>query len=366
MNNPLRELNASGQSVWCDNIHRAMLTEGELTSMIEEDDLRGVTSNPSIFDKAISSSSAYDSLLQQQLNQQPQPASRDLFFALAIEDIREACQVMRPVYDKTDGEDGMVSLEVSPDLAYDCEATITEARSLWQRIDQPNLMIKVPATEACLPAIEQLIADGINVNVTLLFSVERYQAVADAYLRGLEQRQAKGQSVAKIASVASFFISRVDSAIDPLLQDKRPEWQGQIAIANAKLAYQHYLELFNSERFNTLKAQGALPQRLLWASTGTKNPNYSKLLYIEQLIGPNTVNTMPPATYEAFRENGQVAPTLEQGVDEAQQQIQELAELGIDLAAVTEKLEQDGVKIFADAFKNLLDHLETKAAKIAA
>jgi len=365
-NNPLRKLNAAGQSVWCDHIHRGMLETGGLAAMIEDDDLRGITSNPSIFDKAISGSQEYDALLQRELRAHPGRSSRDLFFALAIEDIRDGADVLRPVYETTGGVDGMISLEVSPDLANDTEGTIREARALHARLARPNVMIKVPATVAGLPAIEQLIADGMNINVTLLFSVVRYEAVAEAYLCGLERRLTAGQPVGRIASVASFFVSRVDAAIDPLLADKRPDLQGKIAIANAKLAYRRYQEIFEGPRFAALKAAGALPQRLLWASTSTKNPDYPELLYCEALIGPQTVNTMPPATYEAFREAGKVAQTLEQDVDAAQAQIAALAGIGVDLKAVTDKLEADGVTIFVKAFDNLLHHLESKAAKLAA
>lgn len=363
---PLRKLNAAGQSVWCDHIHRGMITTGGLASMIEDDDLRGITSNPSIFDKAISTSHEYDDLLQRELRQNPEQSSRDLFFALAIEDIRDAADILRPVYDATNGVDGMISLEVSPDLANDTEATIREARELHARLNRPNIMIKVPATKAGLPAIEQLIADGFNINVTLLFSIDRYQAVADAYLRGLEQRLARGEPVDRIASVASFFISRVDAALDPLLADKKPELAGKIAIANAKLAYQRFKEIFGGERFTALKKAGALPQRLLWASTSTKNPDYPELLYVETLIGPQTVNTMPPATYEAFREYGTVASTLEEDVAGARAQVEALPGLGIDLDAITDRLEQEGVAVFVKSFENLLKHIEHKAASLAA
>jgi transaldolase len=364
--NPLRLLNAAGQSVWCDHIHRGMIDSGGLANMVASDDLRGITSNPSIFDKAISSTQEYDEIIQRALEANPGLSNRELFFALAIGDIRDACDVMRPVHDASDGEDGKVSLEVSPDLAHDCAATIREARELWARLDRPNAMIKVPATEACLPAIEELIADGMNVNVTLLFAVERYEAVADAYLRGLERRREQGKPVARIASVASFFISRVDAALDPLLAAKAPELQGKLAIANAKLAYQRYQAIFGGERFAALRASGALPQRLLWASTSTKNPDFPDLLYVETLIGPQTVNTMPPATYEAFREYGTVAQTLETGLKEAQAAVAALPGLGIDLAAVTERLEHEGVAVFAKAFDNLLHHLESKTAALEA
>ena len=364
--NPLRALNAAGQSVWCDHIHRGMITTGGLANMIEADDLRGITSNPSIFDKAITSTHEYDEMLQKELRRAPGQSSRELFFSVAIEDIRDAADILRPVYDATDGVDGMISLEVSPDLAHDSDATVREAQDLWARLKRPNIMIKVPATIACLPAIEQLISEGMNINVTLLFSVERYEAVAAAYLRGLERRQEQGQSLERIASVASFFVSRVDAALDPLLAAKRPDLQGKLAIANAKLAYQRFKGIVASSRFAKLRAAGALPQRLLWASTSTKNPAYPELLYVETLIGPQTVNTMPPATYEAFRESGAVAQTLEEGVAEAREQIASLAGLGIDLDEITKRLEDEGVAIFAKSFDNLLHHLKSKAASLAA
>jgi len=363
---PLPKLNAAGQSVWYDHIHRGMITTGGLASLIEADDLRGVTSNPAIFDKAITSTQDYDDILQQALQQNPGASSRELFFALAIKDIRDAADILRPVYDATDGVDGMISLEVSPDLAQDSEATVREAHELHARLNRPNVMIKVPATEACLPAIEQLIADGMNINVTLLFALERYEAVAGAYIRGLERRAEQGRSLERIESVASFFVSRVDAALDPLLADKRPDLQGKLAIANAKLAYRSFKRIFGTDRFKALQTKGARPQRLLWASTSTKNPNYPELLYVETLIGPQTVNTMPPATYEAFREAGVVAPTLESDIGEAEAQITALADLGIDLKVVTDRLEQEGVASFGKAFDNLLSHIAHKAESLTA
>ena len=364
--NPLGALNAAGQSVWYDHIHRAMLTDGELTRLVVEDDLRGVTSNPSIFEQAIAASADYAGALQRALKEQPNGSSRALFYALAIEDIGAAADQLRPVYQATDGVDGMVSLEVSPDLADDAEATIREARDLNTRVNRPNVMIKVPATEAGLAALEQLTAEGINVNVTLLFAVERYVEVAEAYLRGLERRLEGGQSVASIASVASFFISRIDSALDPRLAEKQPELQGKIAIANAKLAYQRFKTLFRGDRFSRAAAAGARPQRLLWASTSTKNPSYSDVLYVEALIGPQTVNTMPPATYDAFRDHGVVMATLEDAVDVAEAQLAALPQLGIDLRSVTGELEAAGVAALAKAFDNLLAAIEAKTARLAA
>jgi transaldolase len=365
-NNPLRLLNASGQSIWYDDIHRALLTSGKLARLIVEDDLRGLTSNPTIFDKAITSSREYDEAIRRQLQSAPAQSSRDLFYTLAIDDLRAAADLLLPVYQASEGVDGRVSLEVSPDLAHDTDATIREARSLHARLARPNAMIKVPATRAGLPAITQLIAEGISVNVTLLFAVERYEAVIDAYLDGLEQRLEQGQTLDRIASVASFFVSRLDSALDPLLAQKQPALQGKLAIANAKYAYQRFKDRFNDARFAPLRAAGALPQRLLWASTGTKNPAYSDVLYVENLIGPDTVNTLPPATYQAFRDHGVVANTLETGIETALAHLASLPTLDIDLRAVTDRLEQEGVAAFAQSFANLLAGLQTKVADLAA
>ncbi len=364
--NPLRQLNAFGQSVWYDNIQRSMLTSGHLAQMIAADDLRGITSNPSIFEKAICTSSDYDAALQQVLRQDASISNRDLFFTLALQDIQAAAQALLPVYVASAGVDGMVSIEVSPDLAQDAQGTVREARELFAGLKQPNVMIKVPGTLRALPAVEQLIAEGINVNVTLLFSVERYIAVAQAYVRGLERRYANNLPIERSASVASFFVSRLDTALDPLLAQRRPALQGKIAIANAKLAYQQYLEIFSSAQFAALRAQGARPQRLLWASTSTKNPAYPDLLYVDQLIGPDTVNTIPPATYAAFRDHGVVARTLDQDVETALAQLAALPELDIDLSAVTDQLESEGIHAFEQAFSTLLAALDTKRQQLVA
>jgi len=364
--NPLRRLNAAGQSVWYDNIQRAMLSSGELARLIAEDDLRGVTSNPAIFEKAITGSHDYDAALRQQQRLHPDHSSRELFYALALEDIGAAADLLLPVYTTTAGVDGMVSLEVSPDLAYDTAATLREARELHARLARPNVMIKVPATLAGLPAIEQLIADGININVTLLFAVERYEQVVEAYLRGLEQRLARGQAIDRIASVASFFVSRLDSLLDPLLAQQSPDLQGVIAIANAKWAYERFQAWFGGVRFAALAAAGARPQRLLWASTSTKNPAYTDVLYVETLIGPQTVNTIPPATYAAFRAHGKVDLTLARDLDAARAQLARLPALGIDLVRVTDQLEAEGVAAFAHAFEQLLKAIDTKVGNLAA
>jgi transaldolase len=364
--NPLRRLSAAGQSVWYDNLQRSMLTSGMLARLIAEDDLRGITSNPTIFEKAIAGSADYDEALRRELQRNPGQSSRELFFTLAVDDIRAAAEALRPTYDATDGVDGMVSLEVSPDLAHDVEGTVREARELFARLNLPNVMIKVPGTVPGLRAIERLIADGVNVNVTLLFSVERYIAVAEAYLRGLERRRAQGLALDRVASVASFFVSRIDSALDPVLAQRQPELQGQIANANAKLAYLEYLEIFGGERFAALRAAGARSQRLLWASTSAKNPAYPDLLYVDNLIGPNTVNTMPPATYDAFRDHGEVAQTLEQNLEVALAQRAALSALGIDLGTVTDQLEIAGINAFIQSFKTLLAAIEVKACALTA
>lgn len=363
--NPLRLLNEAGQSVWYDHMDRAMLTSGQLTHLIAEDDLRGVTSNPALFDKAIAGGKDYDAALQEHLQGYGKQSSRALFYALAVADIRAAADLLAPVYTRTGGIDGLVSLEISPDLAHDSEASIEEALQLHSRVGRPNVMIKIPGTEAGLPAIETLTAEGINVNVTLLFSIERYEQVSAAYLRGLERRLAAGQPIAQIVSVASFFISRLDSLLDPLLAQTQPELQGKIAIANAKIAYQRFKAMLTSPRFADLAAAGARPQRLLWASTSSKNPAYRDVLYVEALIGAHTVNTLPPATYAAFRDHGVVAATLEQDVEGALAQLAALPALGIDLTAATAQLEAQGIAAFVQSFNNLLQHIDAKMQTIA-
>ena len=356
----LREVKRHDQSIWLDNLTRTHLREGTLGRLVELG-VSGITSNPTIFEKAIAGSGDYDEALRRELRRDPRQSSRDLFFTLAIEDIRAAADALRPTYDATDGVDGMVSLEVSPDLAHDVDGTVREARELFVRLALPNIMIKVPGTVPGLRAFERLIAEGVNVNVTLLFSVERYLSVAEAYLRGLERRRVHGLPLDRVASVASFFVSRLDTALDSILAGRRPDLQGRIANANAKRAYREYLGVVGSARFAALRAAGARPQRLLWASTSTKNPAYPDLLYVDNLIGPDTVNTMPPATYVAFRDHGAVAQTLERDVDEALAQLAALTELGIDLSAVTDQLEIDGVNAFIQSFENLLAAIETKA-----
>ncbi|PID66545.1 MAG: transaldolase [Gammaproteobacteria bacterium] len=360
-NNPIAELSAFGQSIWYDNINRDMLETGELQRLIDTDDLRGVTSNPAIFEKALASNHpAYLSYLGEIAKQTQSP--KEAFFTLAIKDITEACQALRSTYDKTDGTDGMVSLEVSPDIAYDAEKTIAEALALNQRLGQPNAMIKVPGTEQGLLAIEQLTYLGLNINVTLLFSVSRYIDVFKAYMRGLQKRTEMGLPVSNIRSVASFFISRIDSAADAVLQKTNPDVRGKVAIANAKLAYDAYLQLIDSEQWQALQALGAKPQRLLWASTGTKDPSYSDVLYVESLIGKDTVNTLPPATYDAFKDHGKIAETIVSDVLEAKALMELLPQYGIDLDLITQQLERDGVAAFEQSFNALLSVLAEKMA----
>ena len=363
--NPLSQLSDFGQSFWYDNIQRTLLHNGDMQKMIDNDDMRGVTSNPSIFEKAIANSNDYDGSLAALVNEQPNITSREAFFALAVEDIQAATDLLRPVYDKTDAVDGYVSLEVSPDLAHDTKASIKEAQELFLRLDRPNAMIKIPATEAGIPVIEQLISDGINVNATLLFSSERYVAVAKAYINGLTARHKRGMPINNIASVASFFVSRVDVNLDGRLDqandtEKANSLKGKMAIANAKVAYLEYLDLIESDVFKTLQAAGAKPQRLLWASTGTKNPDLSDVLYIETLIGENTVNTIPPPTAEAFNDHGKAASTLIQSLSEAAQEFSSLNNLGVDVNAAMVQLEDEGVASFEKSFETLLSAIQIK------
>jgi transaldolase len=363
-NNPLQELASYGQSIWLDQMRRSLLTSGELKRLVEQDGLRGVTSNPTIFQKAISGSSDYENEIRQLAEE---GASVDkIFESLVIDDIIAGADVLRPVYDQATGRDGFISLEVSPLLAHDTAATVAEAKSLWSRLNRPNVMIKVPATPEGLPAIEELTGIGINVNVTLIFSVKVYEAVAEAYIRGLERRAAKGQPIEGIASVASFFVSRIDTAVDKELEKltkQRPEageLMGKVAIANAKIAYESFKNIFHGERFAALRAKGAQVQRPLWASTGTKNPEYSDTLYIDSLIGLDTVTTVPPQTLDAYRNHGHPSATLETDVEGAAKVFADLAKLGIDFDHITDELTREGVKSFADSFSDLLKVIETR------
>lgn len=366
--NPLRDLHRFGVSVWYDYVSRSLISSGQLKRLIEDDGVRGVTSNPTIFEKAIGGSSDYDDAIRR--HARPGQAPAELFEKLAVEDIQAACDEFRALYDEAKGLDGFVSLEVAPSLARDPKGTVAEAKRLWALVARPNLMVKVPGTVEGLKAFEELTAEGISINVTLLFAQERYAAVAEAYLKGLERRAAAGKDLSRVASVASFFVSRVDSAIDAVLE-KRPEAEakallGKAAIANAKLAYQHGKAVFSSKRWAALAAKGARPQRLLWASTGTKNPLYKDVLYVEELIGLDTVNTMPPATVDAYRDHGAGRFSLEERVDEARAQWAALPKHGVDLAAVMAKLEDEGLKSFEKSFETLMGKLAAKRALLEA
>jgi len=367
---PSVEVQAFGQSIWYDNIQRSLITGGELQRMIDHDGILGVTSNPTIFQKAIGSSGDYDPAIMTMLDLSPY----EIYERLATEDIQNALDLFRPVYDRTDGRDGYVSLEVSPLIANDTQSTVEEAKRLFAAVNRPNAMIKIPATEAGIPAIEEAVAAGINVNVTLIFSVKNYEQVAMAFIRGLERRMAAGQSVARIASVASFFLSRIDTVVDRMLDNNiraaqgrdlarvalNNRLKGKTAIANAKVAYKRFRSIFHGERFAALRSAGAQVQRLLWASTGVKNPAYPDTMYVENLIGRDTVNTMPPDALKAFIDHGRVAETLTQDVDDAEQTLDLLAEAGIDLDQVTYQLQVDGVEAFSESFRGLLAQIEAR------
>jgi transaldolase/glucose-6-phosphate isomerase len=371
--NPVKALENHGQAVWLDFLARGFVAKGDLKKLIDTDGIKGVTSNPSIFEKAIGSSDEYDGAIGKALKKGDRPVA-DLFEHLAVEDIQHAADVLRPVYDHLNGNDGFVSLEVSPYLAMDTKATIVEAERLWKEVDRKNLMVKVPGTQQGLPAIQHLIGEGISINITLLFSQKVYVKVAEAYLAGLEKYVAKGGDPSHVASVASFFVSRIDSAVDKQLDEKIARandptekerlaaLKGKIAIANAKLAYQDYKRLFSGARWDKLAAKGAKPQRLLWASTGTKNKDYRDVLYVEELIGPNTVNTVPPATLDAFRDHGQPRDSLDENIEEAGHVLAELDRSGISLDAITAELVKDGVKQFADAADKLYGAVAHKRA----
>jgi len=358
--NSLRQLQDCGQSIWLDYIRRDLITSGEFQRLVEEDGVHGVTSNPTIFDKAIAAGTTYDDVLRLLLSADPDRDAQTLFESLEIQDLQMAADILRPVYDQTEGADGFVSIEVSPRLAYDTAASIAEAQRLWKAVNRPNLMVKIPSTVQGVQAVEVLIAEGINVNIALMFSLAHYEAVAQAYLRGLE-RNAKPEQV---SSVASFFVSRVDTEVDRALEANRtPEalsLRGKIAIANARIVYRRFREIFLGTPFEEFGRRGARLQRPLWASTGTKNPAFSDVLYIEELIGPHTINTIPPATLNAFRDHGRVQPTLEAGAQDAEQVLARLAKLGINLGAITEKLLADGITAFTHSMDELLASLKEK------
>ena len=357
--NPLQQLwSDHRQAVWLDFIERDLLTGGGLAGLVADDGVRGVTSNPSIFQKAIEGGGPYDAAVEDLLATDPEMSTVDLYEALAIEDIRHAADILRPVWDESSGTDGHVSLEVSPHLAEDTGGTVAEARRLWQSVDRPNLMIKVPATPAGIPAIEELIAAGINVNATLIFSLAHYEGVAQAFMKGLE----KVSDPSRVASVASFFVSRVDTAVDAALEadgtNDALALRGRAAVANAKLAYRRFQELFSSVAFAPLAARGAQVQRPLWASTSSKNPDYSDVIYVEELIGADTVNTLPVATLQAFRDHGKPRTSIQEGLTEAQELFNRLSEFGVHIDAVTEKLQADGVAAFTASFDQLINALE--------
>ena len=364
--NPLKQLLDYGQSMWLDYIRRDLFTSGKLEHLITEDGLRGMTSNPSIFEKAIGDSSLYDDILHS-LASKKGLTTTDIYEQIAIRDIQDAADALRGVYDESKFRDGYVSLEVSPYLALKTQETIDEARRLWKAVKRDNVMIKVPGTAQGLPAIRQLIGEGININVTLLFAQEVYEKVAEAYIAGLEDLAARGGNLKKMASVASFFISRIDTLVDSKIEEKLKATTdakqqaflksvlGKVAIANGKLTYQRYQKIFSGPRWQALAAKGAQTQRVLWASTSTKNPNYRDVIYVEELIGPDTVNTMPPATIDAFRDHGKLRNSLTEDVPAAAKVMDNLAQAGISIKEVTDKLTADGVKLFADAFDKLLE-----------
>ena len=370
--NPLRELQSLGQSIWIDFISRGILSSGELERMIEADGVGGVTSNPSIFEKAIANSHDYDEWIRDLARQNK--TTDEIYQSLTVADIQMVADLLRPTYDRTDGRDGFVSLEVSPTLANDTQGTIQEARLLWSLVDRPNSMIKVPATQEGIPAIQQLTGEGINVNITLLFGLPRYQEVINAYLEGLAIWDRRGGNLKQVASVASFFLSRIDVLLDPRFEKKKsaasPEAdiasvvQGQVAIASAKVAYQLYKETFHGERFAKLADKGARPQRLLWASTSTKNPRDSDTKYIEPLIGPNTINTVPVETLDAYRDHGQPRLRLEENISQAYHVLNKLSWIGVDLDQVTQQLEDEGVEKFVSALDRLMHALKEKQAAL--
>ncbi len=368
-NNSLKHLETFGQSIWLDYIRRDLIVSGELRRLITEDGLQGMTSNPAIFEKAIVESHHYDADIQALALQKK--SATEIYEVLSQQDVRHAADEFRPLYEKTDGKDGYVSLEVNPHLAHDTHGTILEGRRLWTALDRPNVLIKVPATTAGIPVIRQLISEGINVNVTLLFGLPRYRLAVEAYLAGLEARAGRGKSLKRVASVASFFLSRIDTLVDPLLKNQASKdcrdktlaekACGQVAIASAKEAYQIFKEIFSSARFTKLAEQGARPQRLLWASTGTKNPDYSDIKYVEALVGPVTVNTFPVETLNAYRDHGEPSATLEKDVTEAIRVLKHLPQLGVNLDIVAQQLEDEGVAKFKQPFDLLMETLKKSA-----
>jgi len=368
-NNPLMEVQKYGQSIWLDYLHRRILNSGELQQMIEKDGLRGVTSNPAIFEQAIGGSSDYDEAIHSLAG--TGKSTDEIYRSLIVEDVQRAADLFRPLYDASEGRHGFVSLEVNPHLAHQKEETVSEAKEYWSLLNRPNVFIKVPATKEGLPAISRLISEGINVNVTLLFGLPRYRKVAEAYIIGLEERVARNEPVDHIASVASFFLSRIDVLVDPLLKEKSAKGggegkrakslKGEVAIACARMAYRIYKELFKGERFEKLAAKGARPQRVLWASTSTKNPEYSDIKYVEPLIGPETVNTLPQETLEAYRDHGNPSLRLESELEYSEKVLEMLAATGIEIDRITQQLEDQGVEKFNKPFDKLMKTIEKRA-----
>ncbi len=360
--NPLNKVRNHGQSIWLDLLDREIMDSGKLQSLIDDDDLRGLTSNPSIFEKAISGSDDYDTDIAKFAKKEDDNA--DIFFDLAIEDIQRAADIFKPVYDKTDGKDGFVSLEVSPHLARETEKTIAQARDLWKRVDRKNVMIKIPGTKEGLPAIRKCLSEGINVNVTLLFGLPRYREITEAFMSGLEDRVKAGNDIENVASVASFFLSRIDVMVDPMIDKKgAKELRGEIAIASAKKAYQIYLEMVESDRWKKLQAQGAHRQRVLWASTSTKDPSFSDVKYVESLIGKETINTLPMETIDDFRDHGKAENTLTKRIDYANEMMEGLKKIGIDIDDITQKLEDEGIEKFNNAYDKLLESIDEQKHK---
>jgi transaldolase len=363
-NRNLQRLHRAGVSIWLDTLSRQLLTSGDFAALIGDFSVTGATSNPTIFAKAITGSYLYDDQLRG-LASGTDLDTQELFFTLALDDVRAAARELRPAYDESDGRDGFISFECTPDLADDADATIAQASDLWERLDQPNVMIKVPGTQAGLRAIEELTRRGINVNVTLLFAIERYEEVIDAYLRGLTARAQEGEPLDQVASVASFFLSRIDTKVDAQLPEGSP-LRGEVALASARVAYQRYLSKFAGPQWERLLDLGAKPQRPLWASTGTKNPAYSDVLYVAELIGPDVINTMPEQTLHAFAEHGEVARTLNADPAGAAQVLADASAAGIDLASITAELEREGVASFCDSYRELLDCIDRKLGALAA
>ena len=374
MANPLLQLKALGQSVWYDNIDRSQLVSGQFKRLLDEDGICGVTANPTIFEKSISSGHAYDEQINQLIREGK--STNEIYEALIIQDIRTVADILRPIYDSANRQDGLVSLEVSPDLAHDTEGTLSEVRRFWKMVDRPNLMIKIPGTPEGIPAVLQALTEGINVNITLIFSISTYRQVAEAFISALEARRTAGEDISHMASVASFFVSRVDTLVDKLLEDKvkatsntseqqhLKSLEGKAAIANARLVYQDFKKIFNTPRFAALKQASAYVQRPLWASTSTKNPAYRDVLYAEELIGPDTVDTMPLETIENFRDHGRVRLSIEDNLEEAHQVFDALEKIGIHYDQVTKQLQDEGVQKFADSFHTLFEGIAEKRKAI--